>query len=76
MISKWHKQDERHERIKQAQIIASQILTLDCGECRLTKMTHHFSLDKSRKLGFSFRCKECERIKNGSKAKIVIWSDK
>lgn len=75
MISKWHQQDERHERIKQSQIIASQILTLECGECRLTKMAHHFYRDKSRKLGFSFRCIPCDRIRNGSKEKIVIMSD-
>jgi hypothetical protein len=68
MISKWHLQDDyKIGRPKGYRKQPEIIGTKRCCRCKLTKLTHHFSKDKSRNDGLEVRCSSCSNRKVKSK---------
>lgn len=60
-VSNWHKLDKNKSLCFTNNLKIKFDGTLLCSTCKLTKLTHHFFFDKSRKLGLSPRCKACDQ---------------
>lgn len=74
MISEWHKTDAREEKVKDYRLHLS-VSSKICSKCKCEKLTHHFSLDRSRKDGLSFYCKQCDYLNKSGNVSKVIYAD-